>query len=99
MLAQDVHNVISGQMPENIRPDDPTAGGPGTFDRVPAVVLSVAQDHRLRHVLNESLEPPDGALVGMLARNALTRGAFMDATKIVPAEIFDVWPSLPAQET
>ncbi len=48
------------------------------------------------HVLNESLEPPDGALVGLLARNALTRGAFQDATKIVPAEIFDLWPSLPA---
>lgn len=51
------------------------------------------------HVLLESLEPPDGALTGILARNALTRGTFMDATKIVPSEIFDVWPALPAQET
>ena len=45
--------------------------------------------------MNESLEPPDGALVGILARNALTRGAFSDATKIVPSEIFDVSPYLP----
>ncbi|MGA6973925.1 MAG: hypothetical protein WBY93_20015, partial [Candidatus Binatus sp.] len=50
-------------------------------------------------VLNESLEPPDGALVGILARNALTRGSFMNATKIVPAEISDVWPPIPAQDT
>ena len=49
-------------------------------------------------MLNESLEPPDGALVGILARNALTRGAFMNATKIVPAEISDVWPPTAAQE-
>jgi hypothetical protein len=49
-------------------------------------------------VLLESLEPPDGALAGLLARNALTRGAFTSATKIPPAEIYDVWPTLPPQE-
>ena len=45
------------------------------------------------------LEPPDGALVGILARNALKRGAFTSATKVTPSEIFGVWPSLPAAET
>jgi uncharacterized protein len=49
--------------------------------------------------LLELLEPPDGALVGLLARNALTRGTFTSATKITPAEIYDVWPALPDQET
>jgi len=51
------------------------------------------------HVLLESLEPPDGALAGILARNALTRGTFTSAVKVTPAEIFDVWPRLPAEET
>ena len=34
----------------------------------------------------------------MLARNALTRGTFTSATKITPAEVYDVQPALPAQE-
>ena len=51
------------------------------------------------HVLLEGLEPPDGALAGILARNALTRGTFTSATKVAPAEVFDVWPSLPTEET
>jgi len=48
--------------------------------------------------LLESLEPPDGVLTGLLARNALTRGTFTSATKIVPAEVYDVQPALPAPE-
>ena len=51
------------------------------------------------HVLLEGLEPPDGALTGILARNALTRGTFASATKVVPSEIFDLSPVLPARET
>ena len=50
-------------------------------------------------VLNEGLEPPDGALAGVLARNALTRGTFKSATKVTPSEVFDVWPTLPTEET
>ncbi len=49
-------------------------------------------------LLLEGLEPADGALAGLIARNALTRGTFTSATKIVPAEIYDVSPALPAQE-
>jgi hypothetical protein len=50
-------------------------------------------------VLLEGLEPPDGALTGILARNALTRGTFTSAVKTPPAEIFDVSTILPAVET
>jgi hypothetical protein len=48
--------------------------------------------------LLEQLQPPDGPLAGLLARNALLRGAFTSATKITPSEIYDVEPALPAQE-
>jgi hypothetical protein len=98
-LAQDIHNVIAQQMVENI-----PAGSNGPPPAEPGLSTAFLQ---LTYpwlvttgsdVLNESLEPPDGALVGMLARNALTRGAFMDATKIVPSEISDLSPYLPAQE-
>jgi uncharacterized protein len=44
--------------------------------------------------LPEQLLPPDGALAGLLARNALARGTFMDATKIVPNQIFGTFPQL-----
>jgi hypothetical protein len=50
-------------------------------------------------VLLDQLEAPDGVLVGLLARNALTRGTFASATRIVPAEVYDVSTVLPAQET
>jgi hypothetical protein len=44
--------------------------------------------------LPEQLLPPDGALAGLLARNALARGTFMDATKVVPNQIFGTFPQL-----
>jgi phage tail sheath protein FI len=98
-LARDIHDVIATEMPENIPPN--------ANDAPPRARLSTAFLQLCypwlkttgSWVLNESLEPPDGALVGMLARNSLTRGAFMDATKIVPAEITDVFPELPQEET
>jgi hypothetical protein len=89
-LAHDVQRVVSEQMPELPGQSLSTA-----FLQLSYPWLKTTGSH----VLLESLEPPDGALVGILARNALARGAFMDATKVVPAEIFDVWPSLPSQET
>src|SRR5271165_1472047 len=99
VLAQDIHDVISNQMPENIQPGVDTQPPPDPGLSTAFLQLSYPWLKTTgSHVLNESLEPPDGALVGILARNALTRGAFTDATKIVPAEISDVWPSLPAQE-
>jgi hypothetical protein len=48
--------------------------------------------------LLEQLQPPDGPLAGLLARNAMLRGSFTSATKITPSEIYDVQPALPAQE-
>jgi hypothetical protein len=89
-LAQDVHEFIASLMPEQ-----PGVGLSTAFLQLTYPWLKTAGSN----VLSESLEPPDGVLVGMLARNALTRGAFMNATKIVPAEVSDVSPLLPAQET
>ncbi|MEP7306024.1 MAG: phage tail sheath protein [Acidobacteriota bacterium] len=51
------------------------------------------------HGLLEGLEPPDGTLAGLLARNALLRGTFTSATKIAPADIVDLFPALPMYET
>ena len=98
-LAQDIHDYIAQYFQENIPPGanepPPVAGLSTAFLQLTYPWLTTSGST----VLNESLEPPDGALVGILARNALTRGAFSDATKIVPSEIFDVSPYLPAQET
>jgi hypothetical protein len=89
-LSQDVHDVIARLMPEF-----PGAGLSTAFLQLSYPWLKTTGSN----VLSESLEPPDGALAGILARNALTRGAFMNAAKIVPAEISDIWPLLPARET
>jgi hypothetical protein len=44
--------------------------------------------------LPEQLESPDGVLVGMLARNALTRGTFRSAVKQTLVDVYDVAPAL-----
>jgi hypothetical protein len=44
--------------------------------------------------LPEQLLPPDSVLVGILARNALTRGTFRDATRVTPNQLYDVSPHL-----
>jgi len=96
-LAQDVHDVIRAQMPEIVLPGDAVAPG-----NISSAFLQLAYPWLKTtgsNVLLESLEPPDGALAGLLARNALTRGTFTSATKVQPAEIYDVWPQLPANET
>jgi phage tail sheath protein FI len=50
-------------------------------------------------LLLERLEPPDGTLAGVLARNALLRGTFTSAAKVAPLDIVDLVPALPAYET
>lgn len=97
-LAQDVHDVISAQMHETAPPPDmvtPGATISSSFLQLAYPWLKTTGSG----VLLESLEPPDGNLVGLLARNVLTRGAFTSATKITPAEIYDLWPALPTQDT
>jgi uncharacterized protein len=89
-LAQDIHDVIASQMPES-----PGAGLSTTFLQLGYPWLKTSGSG----VLSESLEPPDGVLAGIVARNALTRGAFRNATKVVPSEVTDVYPMLPAVET
>jgi hypothetical protein len=105
-LAQDVHNVIASQMKENIPLGavdvPPLSPGQARLPGLSTAFLQLSYPWLKTTgswVLNESFEPPDGALAGILARNALTRGAFTDATKVVPAEISDLFPPLPPQET
>jgi uncharacterized protein len=96
-LAQDIHDVIQTHLPETTLNDGEASAG-----NVSSAFLQLAYPWLKTtgsSVLLESLESPDGALAGILARNALTRGTFTSATKIIPAEIYDVWPALPARET
>jgi hypothetical protein len=96
-IAQDIHDVINAQMPEEVEPPDAV-----TLGNISSSFLQLAYPWLKTTgsgILLESLEPPDGALTGLLARNALTRGTFTSATKIIPAEIYDLWPALPGQET
>jgi Bacteriophage tail sheath protein len=95
-IAQDIHAVITAQMPENIISPGavPTGNISSSFLQLAYPWLKTSGSGALL----DSLEPPDGALVGLLARNALTRGTFTSATKITPAEVYDVYPPLPAQE-
>lgn len=50
-------------------------------------------------VVLEGLEPPDGTLAGILARNALMKGTFNSAVKVTPIGVFDLFPELPVLET
>ena len=98
VLAQDIHEVIAKYLPESKdRPVDVAAP-----KRISSPFLQLGYPWLKTsgsHVLRESLEPPDGALIGILARNALKRGTFTSATKVKPAEIYDLWPALPPPET
>lgn len=46
------------------------------------------------NLLPQTLEPPDGTLCGMLARNALTRGAYRSVTGIKQIDIQALFPVL-----
>ncbi len=96
-IAQDIHDVIAQWMPEN-----PISPGGVPAGNISSAFLQLAYPWLKTSgsgILLESLEAPDGALAGLLARNALVKGAFTSATKITPAEIYDVSPALPEQET
>ncbi|VAW63270.1 hypothetical protein MNBD_GAMMA09-513 [hydrothermal vent metagenome] len=49
-------------------------------------------------MLAENIEPPDGAIAGMLARNALIRGAYRSASGINQTDIQDIYPRLSREE-
>jgi hypothetical protein len=96
-IAQDIDGVIAAQMPEVV----PPPYGVST-DNLSTAQLQLGYPWLKTggsNLLLEQLESPDGALAGLIARNALTRGAFTSATKIVPADVYDVSPLLPLRET
>lgn len=95
-IAQDIHEIIRARMPEVLLDD-----GEFSASNISSSFLQLAYPWLKTtgsSILLESLESPDGALAGLLARNALTNGTFTSATKITPAEIYDVSPALPGQE-
>jgi hypothetical protein len=97
-LASDIHQVIDAQMSE-LLPADPT--GALAMNSLSTAFLQLGYPWLKTTgstTLLEALEPPDGVLAGLLARNALTRGAFTSATRTRPSEVYDVWPSLPSQD-
>ena len=95
-IAQDIHDVIRAQMPEIPPPDGMVVAGniSSSFLQLAYPWLKTSGSG----ILLESLEAPDGVLAGLLARNSLTRGTFTSATKITPAEVYDISPKLPEQE-
>jgi phage tail sheath protein FI len=106
-IAQDIHDVISAYLPELVQPPGyvqtltPLQVPAGSPINISSAFLQLAYPWLKTSgssLLLEQLEPPDGALAGLIARNALTRGTFTSATKIIPAEIYEVSPVLPAQE-
>jgi hypothetical protein len=97
-LTQDLHDVIDAVMPE------PEPGGTqtGLDIGISTAFLQLAYPWlktTSSGALLEGLEPPEGATIGLLARNALTRGTFTSAVKIQPAEIYDVSTIMPGRET
>jgi hypothetical protein len=97
-LTQNIHDIIKKVMPE------PKAGTTqtGLDIGISSAFLQLVYPWLKTSgsgVLLEGLEPPDGAMLGILARNALTRGTFSSAVKVPLSEIYDVSTVLPARET
>lgn len=96
-LAEDIHDALTALLPEFPEPENVV-----TAANISTAFLQLGYPWLKTngsHVLLEGLEPPDGVLVGLLARNALTRGSFTSATKVTPSGVFDVWPTLPTNDT
>jgi len=97
-IAQDVHEILNLYLPEIVEPGVVQNTAPINLS---SCFLQLAYPWLKTSgsgTLLEQLEPPDGVLAGLLARNALTRGAFTSATKIAPSEVYDAQPALPSQE-
>ncbi len=48
-------------------------------------------------LLPQHLEPSDGSLAGLLARNAITRGAYRSVTGLSQSDVRDIYPALSRQ--
>ncbi len=91
-FASDLRQLISALLPENT---DPAHSASSAFLQLAYPWLRTNGSASLL----ENLEPPDGTLAGVIARNALTRGAYTSATRTVPTALIDVHPALPQYET
>jgi hypothetical protein len=83
----------SGQDLMGVLPPDPDAGLSGFtsgFFQVcyPWLCTDESTD------LPEQIQPPDGVLAGMLARNALTQGTYSSAALLAPNQVSDLEPQL-----
>jgi Bacteriophage tail sheath protein len=97
-LASSIHDVIDAQMSELLSTDP---SGAAAMNSLSTAFLQLGYPWLKTtgsFTLLESLEPPDGVLVGLLARNALTRGTFVSAILTQPSEVYDLWPPLPSQD-
>jgi hypothetical protein len=97
-IAQDLQGILHQYLPETV---EPSIVSPYPPFNLSSCFLQLAYPWLKTSgsgTLLEELEPPDGVLAGLLARNALTRGAFTSATKVMPSEVYDVQPPLPSPE-
>jgi hypothetical protein len=97
-----VPGVMQGGDPTNVLPQQfLQAPGINPAPRSSAFVQLVYPWLRTKGSVSlpEGLESPEGALAGVLARNALTRGTFNSGTKVPVNDVFDIYPLLTPAET
>ncbi len=75
-------------------PDTPASGFASAFVQLAYPWLRTPGSQNLP----EQLESPDGVLAGLLARNALARGAFRSAANSHLADVYDVFPILSSEQ-
>lgn len=100
-------NLVTGMLAQRVREAEFVAAVPMpekdiAFDRLqPTAFLQLAYPWITTpgsETLPENLEPPDGALAGILARNALTRGTYGSAAILRIGDISGVFPQLSRME-
>lgn len=74
--------------------NEPVRGIGSAFVQIVAPWLATSSSRDLP----DSLEPPDGALAGLLARNALNEGSFRNAARLRPNEIIRTVPEYTDQQ-
>jgi hypothetical protein len=93
-LPSDPANFGSGNDLIPILPNDAPAGAITPFGSgfVQVCYPWLVSDESA--LLPEGIIPPDGTLAGILARNAISSGAYKDASRTIPNQIYDTFPQL-----